>query len=111
MDTTYMDTVTAQIDGNALIDYRDANELIAIVKAGGEGWVRSLAKTSTYRFCYNAKLEDLTKRIAQSMTPSQRIAGQRNANRTARTSGWESKMFKTTYTRGGHKYIKGERIY
>lgn len=111
MDATYKDTLIGQLSGNAPLDYRDADELIKLIRNKSEGFAKGLLTGGKSRFFYTAKTEDIINKIKSTLTPSELRGGQRSANKNAREGVWDSKVFETTYTKSGHKYVNGRREY
>ena len=116
MDATYKDTITAQLEGNPFIDYEIKEGILNIIGRLSENNLKSMTKEDKNRFFYKSKFTDIKNKIKDEMPTGLKKSLQAQANREAR-QGKESSnkfvadAFETTYTRGGHKYINGKRIY
>lgn len=110
MDTTYKESLIGQIEGNAKLDFREADELIRIANKFSENQAKT-AVLGKKRFFYTAEKEETINTIKGMMTASEARTEQKLANKRMREFGERSRLFETTYTRGGHKYVDGVRIY
>lgn len=102
--------------GNPLIDYDTKAGIIEVLNKFDEGTLREMAKDDKNRFFYRNSQSDIEKRVKDKMPDNVKRQLQQQANRLARngkTSENEfiARNFETTYTRGGHKYVNGQRIY
>ena len=111
MDATHKDSLIAQITGNGKMDFRDADSLVKIVGKMNETRAESLMRSGAKRFFYNSSTEEIVEKLSGALTANELKSGQMRANKMARDDNYISKVFKTTYTRGGHKYVDGFRIY
>ena len=111
MDTTHKDSLIAQIAGNGKLDFRDVDLLIEIVGKMDETRAESLMRSGAKRFFYNSSTAEIVEKLRGELTANELKSGQRQANKRAREDNYISKVFETTYTRGGHKYVDGFRIY
>lgn len=111
MDTTHKQSLIAQIEGNAKIDYRDVEKIVKILNTKSETFAKGVMKAGKSRFFYSAQLEDVIAKIKSSMSANEKKQEQRMANKIARMGGESSSLFEATYTRGGHKYVNGVRLY
>lgn len=116
MDATYRETVTEQLRGNPLMDYDTKMDLIDILKKFDEGTLREMAKDDKNRFFYRNGQSDIEKRIKEKMPENVKRQLQGQVNKLARggqksENKFVSENFNATYTRAGHKYVNGRRIY
>lgn len=110
MDTTYKESLIGQIEGNARLDFREADELIRIANKFSVTRAEK-AVLGKKRFFYTADTEEVIETIKGMMTASEVRTEQSLANKRTREFGGRSSIFETTYKRGGHKYVDGVRIY
>jgi len=115
-DVTYRVTAEAQISGNPLLDYEYKKDLLKILNEFSDGEIERMAKQDSNRFFYKGGASDLEKKIKKEMPTKLQKKLQMQANREQRKSNTISNKFiannfKTTYTRGGHKYVNGFRQY
>ena len=116
MDATYKDTVTAQLEGNPFIDYEVKEGILNIIGRFSENDLKNMTKEDKNRFFYKSKFTDVKDKIKENMPVSVKKSLQAQANRAARqgkenSNKFVAEAFETTYTRGGHKYVNGKRIY
>lgn len=115
MDATYIDTIKAQISGNALIDYESKEDILKVVDKLSESELIALSKNDKNRFFYKNRQGDIQSALKDKLPDKLKKSLQLQANRAARTGQASSNKFasnfETTYTRGGHKYVAGKRIY
>ncbi len=110
MDTTYKESLIGQIEGNARLDFREADELIRIANKFSVTRAEK-AVLGKKRFFYTADTEEVIEKIKGMMTDSEVRTEQSRVNKRMRAFGERSSIFETTYKRGGHKYVDGVRIY
>ncbi len=116
MDTTYKDTITAQLEGNPFIDEEIKEDMLKSLWRFSENELRNVTKEDKNRFFYQGKLIDIAARLKDEMPTKDKKKVQMQTNKAAR-EGREIKnkfieyAFPTTYTRGGHKYVNGKRQY
>lgn len=116
MDATYRETVTEQLRGNALIDYEVKEGLIDILNKFDEGTLREMAKDDKNRFFYRNNQSGIEKRVFAKMPENVKRQLQSQVNRLARSgqkseNAFVANNFDATYTKAGHKYVNGKRIY
>lgn len=117
MDATYRISITEQLRGNPLIDYYDVKmDLIEILNKFDEDTLREMAKNNKNRFFYRNSQSDIEERMLEKMPNNVKRQLQTQANKLARggqksENAFVAENFSTTYTRGGHKYVDGRRIY
>lgn len=75
-----------------------------------------MAKDDKNRFFYRNSQGDVEKRVLDKMPDNVKRQLQTQANKAARggqksANAFVAENFNTTYTRGGHKYVNGRRIY
>jgi len=116
VDATYHDTVKAQIGGNALLDYEYKDDILKIIDKFSESELQQMAKSDKNRFFYQNGQSGIESKLKTEMPDRIKKTLQAQANRAARNGQQASNKFvannfDTTYTRGGHKYVSGKRIY
>lgn len=116
MDATYRETVTEQLRGNPLIDYDVKMGLIEVLNKFNESTLREMAKDDKNRFFYRNSQSDIEKTIKEKMPENVKRQLQSQVNRLARggqksENAFIAENFTATYTRAGHKYVNGKRIY
>lgn len=116
MDATYKDTITAQLEGNPFIDYEIKEGILNIIGRFSENDLKNMTKEDKNRFFYKSKFADVKNKIKEEMPTGLKKSLQAQVNREARqgkesSNKFVAEAFETTYTRGGHKYINGKRIY
>lgn len=116
MDATYRETVTEQLRGNPLIEYDTKMGLIEILNKFDEGTLREMAKDDKNRFFYKNSQSSIEKRIIDKMPDNVKRQLNAQGNKLARSgqksdNAFLAENFSGNYTRGGHKYENGRRIY
>lgn len=126
MDVSYRETNTAQIEGNPVMDYRLKEDLLFLID---NVFSESKNKQAAYmdgsgRYFYNADNSTIASDIQKLCT--QRIAndlyrryGRVNLPQTAgekiENPIFQSEIFRNAfpveYTRSGHRYVYGTRVY
>lgn len=113
-DTTYKESVIEQIRGSSQIADGDKKELVKYVRKLDENKSKGLTQGRNNRFFYRSSQQDVETKIVENLKPGQRRYLQLQANKAAargETDTFAQRHFKTTYTRGGHKYVDGVRQY
>lgn len=120
MDETYYDTMLAQLDNIPTFDTHSKELLEKLVKPFTESQAKELVTSGGKggRFVYESRVSEvggaLEKMASHDPLLKKRLQTIVNAEaRAGRTIEFlpEDTNMSSTYTRGGHKYVKGKRIY
>lgn len=119
-DATYKLTAWESLSNNPTLDLRSKDQMLDLVKkylSESECKDLVLIEDQKGRFFYNvpineigAKLADIAGTNASLSTKLQKIVN--SEAREGRKVSWlTDTQFTATYTRGGHKYVNGVRLY
>lgn len=116
-DATYRESVEGQIGGNAFMSWDMKDGLIDILnRYFSESQIKAMSAADKHRFFYVNGQTDISKKVLSNLSASAKRSIQSQVNNLAR-QGLQSdnafirENFSGTYTRGGHKYVEGKRIY
>lgn len=116
-DATYRESVEGQINGNVFLSWDMKDGIIDVLnRYFSEAQIKSMSAADKKRFFYKNGQTDISQKIMGGLSPTQKSTIQKQVNRLAR-NGQQSdnafirENFSASYTRGGHKYVNGQRIY
>ena len=72
MDVSYKETVNAQINANALMDYDYKKDLLEIINKFSEEQLKKMSKSDSSRFFYKRETTEIDKTIKENLTDNEK---------------------------------------
>ena len=116
-DATYRDSVEGQINGNVFLSWTIKEGIIDILnRYFSEAQIKRMSAVDKKRFFYMSEKIDISEKIMSGLTPAQKKTIQKQVNQLAQNglqhdNAFVRENFSSSYTRGGHKYVTGRRLY
>lgn len=116
-DATYRESVEGQINGNVYLSWAMKEGIINVLnRYFSEAQIKRMSAADKKRFFYRNGQTDISEKIMSGLTSAQKSTIQKQVNRLARNglqsdNAFVRENFSASYTRGGHKYVNGRRLY